>query len=48
MNHKKIDVRKEETIKTLTPFLKKFPSLTSSKPEKYLDLGCGDGSFTAE
>ena len=47
MNHK-IDVRQRNTIKALTSFLKKFPSLTSIKPEKYLDLGCGDGSFTVK
>jgi len=44
----KIDVRQRNTIETLISFLKKFPSLTSIKPEKYLDLGCGDGSLTVK
>jgi len=46
--NRKIDVRQRNTIKTLTSFLKKFPPLTSIKPEKYLDLGCGDGSLTVK
>ncbi|MEM2351605.1 MAG: class I SAM-dependent methyltransferase [Thermoproteota archaeon] len=46
MNHKIEDVRQRETLKALTSFLiKEKPWL---KPEKYLDLGCGDGSFTLE
>jgi len=43
-----MDVMQRNTITALTSFLKKFPSLTSTKPEKYLDLGCGDGSFTVK
>jgi ubiquinone/menaquinone biosynthesis C-methylase UbiE len=43
MNYKTEDARQRETLKTLTSFLRKFPRL---KPEKYLDLGCSDGSFT--
>jgi ubiquinone/menaquinone biosynthesis C-methylase UbiE len=43
MNHKNGDVRQRETLRVLTSFLKGNPSL---KPDKYLDLGCGDGSFT--
>ncbi|MBS7612450.1 class I SAM-dependent methyltransferase [Candidatus Bathyarchaeota archaeon] len=39
------DVRQRETLKALTSFLRKAHSF---KPEKYLDLGCGDGSFTLE
>jgi ubiquinone/menaquinone biosynthesis C-methylase UbiE len=42
MNHKNEDVRQRETLKVLTSFLKGNPL----KPDKYLDLGCGDGSFT--
>jgi ubiquinone/menaquinone biosynthesis C-methylase UbiE len=42
MNHKTEDARQRETLKALTSFLRK----SSLKPEKYLDLGCGNGSFT--
>jgi len=45
MNHKIEDVRQKETLKALTSLLRKAPSF---KPEKYLDLGCGNGSFTLE
>jgi len=37
------DVRQRETLKALISFLRKTPL---PKPQKYLDLGCGDGSFT--
>jgi len=37
-----LDVRQRETLKVLGSFLKR----NIVKPEKYLDLGCGDGSFT--
>ena len=45
MNHK-IDVRQRNIIRILASFLKRFPSLASIKPERYLDLGCGNGELT--
>jgi ubiquinone/menaquinone biosynthesis C-methylase UbiE len=44
MNHKTEDIRQKETLKALTSFLSKYH--LNLKPEKYLDLGCGNGSFT--
>lgn len=39
-----LDIRQRKTLKVLQSFLKR----NSIKAEKYLDLGCGDGSFTIE
>jgi methionine biosynthesis protein MetW len=39
------DTRQEETIKVLTSLWKKL-FISSLRLKKYLDLGCGDGSFT--
>ena len=38
-----LGIRQKETLKTLASFLKKAPQL---KAERYLDLGCADGSLT--
>jgi ubiquinone/menaquinone biosynthesis C-methylase UbiE len=43
VNHKTEDIRKKETLKALMP-CKKIS--TGLKPEKHLNLGCGDESFT--
>jgi len=43
-----MDVRQRNIVKVLNSLRRRLPLLMSMKAEKYLDIGCGDGSFTVK